>query len=422
MIRSIAFALLVAGCNVPTPKQSHGTHLHDAAPGVDASGTRACARAVVVAESDYMSTNVGLVGLDGEVLTGSVASSATAAVALTAPLSGDVVLPTMPVAGTEVVLIDSGQSSSRIVWVDPETAGKRELSVAAGFWSDPHDYASISATKAYVSRYDTNATPGKMSFDTGGDVLIVDPSGPSITGSIDMTAALGDDRAQALPDTDKIVVVRDRAYVLLGARGFSGTDVPSRLVGIDTTADEVVSTTIFDGLLDCAGLALSPDARRLAVLCSGKKIDSKAPSDLGGSGIALVDLTDQPRVVKRFAATELGVGPVGFFGAFSSNSSLFVESFGFDDPATGESLDDTIVRLDVDSGATSVVLRSAGEPFTLGGITCDASCGACFIADAKRMGGVVHRFSLDSLGTPSQDEPVKVETTPGLPPRYVGLF
>jgi hypothetical protein len=49
-----------------------------------------------------MSTNVALLGLDGSVLAPNVASSATSAVGLAAPLSGDVVTPTMPVRGAEL--------------------------------------------------------------------------------------------------------------------------------------------------------------------------------------------------------------------------------------------------------------------------------------------------------------------------------
>jgi hypothetical protein len=415
--------LLAVGCNVPLPKGSRGTHLGDAAGG-DGGEPGACSRAVVVTESDYMSTNVALLRLDGTVLAPSVASSATGAVGLVAPLSGDVVTPTMPVRGAELVLVDSAQSSSRIVWVDPETAARRELSVATGFWSDPRDYVEVAPGKAYVPRYNPNPAPGKVPFDAGNDVLVLDVARGAVVRSIDVSDALGPDGAKALPDADKIVLAGERAYVLLGAlpRDFSGAQVSSRLVAIDTTRDEVTSVTVLDGLLDCAGLVLSPDAKKLAALCSGKRIDPSARSDLDGSGVALVDITGEPRIVKRIAASDIGDGPIGFFGAFSSASSLVVQTFGFDDPSTGDRRDDALVRLDLDGGPPSIVLESAGEPFTLGGVACDVHCGACFVADAKRDGGVVHRFSIDDAGALSADRIIKVETDPGLPPRYIGLF
>jgi hypothetical protein len=100
MKRTAMVCLLAAGCNVPLPKASRGAHVGDAA--VADGGGGACSRAVVVTESDYMSTNVALLGLDGSVLAPNVASSATSAVGLAAPLSGDVVTPTMPVRGAEL--------------------------------------------------------------------------------------------------------------------------------------------------------------------------------------------------------------------------------------------------------------------------------------------------------------------------------
>src|SRR5215471_6178152 len=100
-MKTAMVCLLVAGCNVPLPKESHGTHIDNRD-----GGANACSRAVVVTESDYQSTNVALLGLDGSVLAPSIASSATRAVGLAAPLSGDVVTPTMRVQGDELVLVD----------------------------------------------------------------------------------------------------------------------------------------------------------------------------------------------------------------------------------------------------------------------------------------------------------------------------
>jgi len=109
-----------------------------------------------------------------------------------------------------------------------------------------------------------------------------------------------------------------------------------------------------------------------------------------------------------------GIGTVSLGRAVNIPANGSIAPLGIDPTA--------LVRLDLTSGITSVALRSAGEPFTLGGVVCDVRCSVCFVADAKRDGGVVHRFSIDDAGALSADRTIKVETSPGLPPRYLGLF
>jgi hypothetical protein len=414
-------AIALAGCNVPEPPRSHGIE-GDASTFLDAGAASACSRAVIVAESDYASTNVAVLAPSGAVLTDSIASSATSSVGLAAPLSGDVVLPTMPVRGSEVVLVDRGKDAGRILWVDPRTTARRELSVATGFYSNPHDYVAISRTRAYVTRYEANPTPGREPFDAGNDVLVIDPTKPSIEASIDLTPALGSNAARALPRPDKIVVVGGRAFVLLGVTsGTFATTAASRIAVLDTATDRVGDVVALDGFEGCFGLALAPSGKELAVLCGGKDVRDEATRDLSKSGVVLVDVTGSPKVSKSFRAADFGDGPVGFFGAYAAPRSLLFQTFGYN-ATSGASADDLLVQLDLDAGTSSVVLRSAGEAFTLGGVTCDLGCGACFAADAKRQGGVVHRFDVDGAGALGSDRLIKPETRPGLPARYLGLF
>jgi hypothetical protein len=419
----IFLVVALASCNVPEPPGSHGI-VGDASTALDGSTAGACSRAVIVVEEpvSYDSSNVAVLSPRGAVLSDSIASSATASVGLSPPLSGDVVLPTMPVRGTEVVLIDSAKAAGRVLWVDPQTpAHRRELSVATGFYANPHDYVAVSRTKAYVTRFNANPTPGREPFDAGNDVLVVDPTTPSILASIDMMPALGSDAGAALPRADKIVVAGGRAFVLLGALAATfAAKVPSRLAVFDVATDRIGDVLTLDGFEDCIGLALSPSGNELAVLCAGS-IQSDSASDLSKSGVVLVDIAGSPKVSKAFHAEAFGGGPVGFFGAYAAPRSLLFQSFGYN-ATSGASADDLLVQLDLDAGTSSIVLRSAGEAFTLGGVTCDLNCGACFVADAGRQGGVVHRLAVDGAGTLSGDRLIKPETRPGLPARYLGLF
>lgn len=418
----VAGAFVVTACDVPAPRGSAGATIPDSG-----TLTEACGRGAVVVEQpleDYGSTNVGLVAWDGTVLAPSIAGSSTSSVGLTAPLSGDVVPPTALVTGPEIVLIDRNRAASKIVWVNVQTAARRELSVApGGFYANPHDYVALSETKAYVTRFGSNPAPGAAPLDTGSDVVVVDPSVPKLVASISMTGSLGDDAAVALPRPDRIVVANGRAYVLLGAlaRGFTST-VPSRLAVVDTARDAVTGSLVLSTYRNCAGLALAPSGKRLSVLCSGTIAQTSA-SDLADSGVVVVDVSvDPPKIEKTIDASTLGAGPVGFYGDHASDSVLLVQTFGYRTDVPTPDADDTVQALDVETGATTSLLRSGGTPFSLGGIVCASACGTCFVADAARAGGILHRFTGWSERTPEEQDAVKVETDPAYPPETLGRF
>jgi hypothetical protein len=418
-----AAVIALAGCNVPVRHGGGGVGTLDAAGGMDGSAGSECGRGVVVVEQgpDYLSTNVALLANDGSVLQGSLASSATSSVGLTAPLSGDVVPPTAAADSGEVVVVDRGAGASRLVWVDLATAKRRVLPVDTGFDSNPQDYAQISATKAYVPRYGQNRSPGEMPFDSGSDLLIVDPTALTITGSIDLRPVVDEASTHTLPDAAKTVVLGSRAYALLSvlsASPDSSANASSRLVTVDVESDAIQGVLSLDGFEDCAGLAVSPDRKNIAVFCSGGGNIQASPTELAGSGVVVVDITSTPAIEKSFRAADLGQNRVGFFGDYSSDASLVFQTFGYTDVSTGASSKDTLVRLDLASGQNAILLD--GTPFSIGGIAC--TCGACFVADSDRQGGVVHRFSVDGRGALSNDRPIKVERDPGLLPRTLGKF
>jgi hypothetical protein len=417
--RAAVVSLLLGACNVPPPpRRTGGIDVPDASR-VDA-GAR-CGRGMTVFESDYQSTNVALIDLEGRVTSESFASSATPSVGLSAPLSGDVASPTERTEGDHVVFIDESVAS-RIIWADLATGSTEELSVAMGFWSDPRDYVEVSSTKAYVPRYLENPEPGKVPFDTGSDVLVLDPSTRTVTGSIDLHPALGGEYPAALPNAARLVVVGDRGYVLLGALENHDLTVPlfdSRLAVIDVTTDRVIDTLELPGLSGCAGLALSPSGTELSVLCSA---NPKTPAaGLAGSGIAVVDISSTPTVMKTFGADAFGKNPLSFYGDYASPDSLAFVTFGELDANDDPVAPDALVVLDLRTGAFETVLESDAVPFTLGGVACDSACAVCFAADAQRNGGVVHRFDVRD-GRLENDQPIKVERRIGLPPRYLGKF
>jgi len=380
-----------------------------------------CGRGLVVVESDYQSSNVSLVDFAGNVLAPSIASSSAENAGFGVALSGDVVVPGSAVAGAELVLLDR-YPAGVLRFVDV-ASGKvtSELSVATGFRANPHDYLLIGPKKAYVTRYESNPNAGAQPWDGGGDVLIVDPSVPSITGRIELSSALAGENASFTPHPGRLLSVGKRVFAVLSAydRTYMNSAV-SRLVEVDAETDTLLSSLPLADLHGCDGLALSPDSRELAISCTGADL-LDAPPSITSSGLALVDITGTPQITKTFAAATFGNNAIGFALDYSLPTRLVFGTLGYVTDAGSRSLD-AILALDTGSGAFTEVVRSASQPFTLGDVRCAPSCGACFVADAERDGGSVLRFPLDAQGELGSFTAVRAETRVGLPPRYLGAF
>jgi hypothetical protein len=356
------------------------------------------------------------------VLSESLVSSSSASSGFGVLISGDVVTPSSPQTGPELVLIDR-YPSGVLRFVELATARVTfELSVATGFRSNPQDYLPLTPERAYVARYEANPNPGRQAWDGGGDVLIVDPSVPVITGRIDLSRALADEPAKFSPHPARLRNVGGRVFALLAAYADDySSGASSRLVELDPERDSLISTLVLDGLRGCAALAVSPDERELAVACTGDDLRNARPT-LDGSGLALIDIQGTPRLTERFEADRLGNAPLGFGLDYAASNVVFFSSLGHFDDSGAPAVQDSLLRLDTHTGQVEQLLQSAGEPFTLGGARCAPSCGVCFAADAKRLGGSVLLFPVDGAGNLAAPSAIRAETRIGLPPRYLGAF
>jgi hypothetical protein len=408
---ALLLALSLTACGASAPGNTGGT---DVKPGP-------CGRGLVVLESDYQSTNASLVSFDGEVLSSSFASSATKLPGGGPLFLGDVVAPTMPQPGASVALL-SRFPDHAIVWLDVATGDlAARLSLAQGFSSNPQDYVAIDAHKAYASRLDPNLAPGAEPFDGGSDMVIVDPTVPAIVGRIDLSSALSGELDGFYPRPNRIVIDDDRAIVLLSAYNLAfDASAASRLVLIDTATDAILATKVLDGMHGCTGLALAPGGGRVAVACSGT-FQNDMSSTLAEAGLVVLarhgDALDEEA---RFSASDLGGAPLGFSAAFAGDDRVLFTTFG-EDPTSGAARDDTAQVITWKTGDHEVLLRSNGQPFTLGEVRCASACGACFVTDASRDGGVVQRLRVEASGL-TPDSATRADTVLGLPPRYLGAF
>ena len=410
-----AFVVASLGCDVESADNTPGIQL-DGGP----EGT--CNRGVVVVNSDFASANISLLSLQGEVLSSSFISSASTTTGLSAPLSGDVAMPTTRLDGSSIVLIDR-YPASVVTWVNLQSGTPSgQLSVATGFIANPRDYLQLSIEKAYVSRYESNLQAGKEPFDDGGDILIIDPTARTISGRIAMEPAMQGAADGFYPHPDKLLAVGSSVAVLLGAQtAYYDASLSSRIARVNPSNNAIEQTIVLEGMHDCSAMAQSPSGEEIAVACSGQ-FDVDLDNMIAESGIVLVSTKGNWEEKKRFPAATFGMGPVGGAVAYASERTvvfLTTGEFGGEVPARKE---DALVVLDTDAGVFETVLRSDGMAYSLGDVRCDSACGVCFATDAQRSGGVLHRFEVSEDGFLGNRTQIVVDTVVGLPPRGLGWF
>lgn len=390
--------LALAACASPAPEAPRGT---DVAP-------TAFGRGVFTVNTDYQSTNISLVGLDGSRLSGSFLSSDLSSSAL----SADVYPPSMTLPGDDLVLLD--RSRSLVTWADVRTAEIRaQFHAGDKDAQNPWDYLPVAADKAYIVRYQPTSPGGS------GDVIVVNPMTASVTTPVGARVAID----TSLPSgygafPARGVVAGGRAYVVVVVATSDYQYDSSYIVAIDTTTDKVVQTRTIDGVHDCTGMALSPSGAELALSCSGDLLadGSLSQANAGVVLLATEDLSERG----RFDASALGAGVPGFFLSYASERKLLAVLTG----NVNDTIDDAAVEIDLDSKKPREVHRA--PPFQIGAALCpariDGKTGeppACFITDADK--GVLLRYPVDggSLGAPTS---IVVDDEIGLPPRYLGQF
>src|SRR6185295_5105951 len=203
-----------------------------------------------------------------------------------------------------------------MTWVDPQTCAIRSQLSVSDFKSFPHDVISVSASKAYVTRFGTNVTPTSDPMSRGEDLIIVNPradGGPIITGRIDLApyeAPVAGALIQARPDRG--ILVGTKVYVTLASQSadYASTG-QGRIVVVDTATDTVSGMIALPGLAGCARLDYFAGDQMLYAACGG------ASSDLDPSataGVALIDVGANPPAVSK-------VVPASAFGGKAVNFS-----------------------------------------------------------------------------------------------------
>jgi hypothetical protein len=356
-----------------------------------------------VIDSDYMSVSLavadaatGMVAHDGCVSSGSKAPG------LTTALSGDVVLPSQPQPGHELLLID--RTNAVLTWLDPASCQVlRQLNVGEGKPANPHDVIPVSAHKAYVTRFAEEAS----------DLAIIDPTAATIIGHVDLrglsTQPDGDKPALVMPDRG--LLVGGKVYVSLGEMSADyQTGGPARLAVVDPATDAVSGTIDLPSLRSCGVVTALPDGSKLAVGCSG--IYADPATQIGQSGVGWVDLAASPPAVSVVAAAAFGAPVSAGDVAVLSPNAAFTIAVG----DTTSKRPDALWAFDFAGGPPRKVLEGT-QPFTLGGLLGDPATGKVFVGDANPTTPRI--VVIDASNAAAAPTSVSVN---GLPPRSLALY
>jgi hypothetical protein len=377
-----ALAAALSACNV-TPATTSG--------GVDLPERGECPRGVAVVSSDYQSSEIALLAPSGDVKSAAFMSSAsTEATNLAAPLSGDIGVASARSRPGELVIIDRF-GTNVLSFVDTKTAQVRaQLPVGTGFEANPQGYLELSEHQAFVPRLGENASPGRQRFDAGSDLLLVDPSVPSIVDSLAMPRKDG-----YLPNPAAITRHGDDLLVTLQhARADYSGMAEGELVAIAASDLSFRYRLALSGLKNCGRAEPSPSGAWLAVACSAFVDRKGAAAEPQTSGLVVFDaLTEPPSERRRFGAQDLVGGPMQSSIEFVSERLVLFKT----QTALGADRDNQLWSLDLETGGAALLATAArgesglGFGIAFGGMSCRANCGdPCVIADASR--GKLLRF------------------------------
>jgi hypothetical protein len=378
---------------------------------------------LVVLSSDYQTTSVSLVDPRARALVHDrCVDSNTVPPKLSLALSGDVMLASQPQVGGDVVLIDN--TNNALSWVVPQTCVIRDQLSVGDFKALPHDVISVSASKAYVIRFGTNAAPTSDPLSRGDDLLIVNPraeGGASIIGRIDMApyaAPVAGAVIQARPDRG--LLVGDKAYVTLASQSddFASTG-EGRIVIVDTATDTVSGMIALPGLAGCARLDYFAGDKMLYAACGGS---SSAANQSASAGVALIEIgVDPPVVSKVIPASAFAGRSINFsWVAPVSGDLFFAASFGAKDFATNAQLAPDAVSAVVPSTGTVSKLIEGGA-YNLGRAALLASPGTLFVPDADSTKPMLHVFAVSAAGAVPADD-LDANPSVHLPPREIAWY
>src|SRR6185369_15409053 len=179
---------------------------------------------------------------------------------------------------------------------------RTQLPVGTGFEANPQQYLELDERHAFVPRLGENRLPGREPFDSGSDVLVVDPTAAAIIDSLPLPRKKG-----YLPNPSAISHIgADLLVTLVHANADFSDMADSELVAISASTLQVHYRLPLQGLKNCGRAEALPSQQRLVLACSSFLDRRGNAADPSASALVVLDLRQDPPVeVRRFTALEL---------------------------------------------------------------------------------------------------------------------
>jgi hypothetical protein len=367
-------------------------------------------------DTGFQASSVSILDPNGGVIHGDCIDSNPPNGGVIPLISTDVVMPSQPQRGGNLVLIDRG--NGLLTTVNPTTCQVvRQIMVpgAGGVKTNPHDLVTVADHKAYVTRYQPNlaaTTPAQM----GNDVVVIDPTTGAFVSRIDVDAyASTVAGATILARPDRAIIAGGKIVVSLNEADASyKTYGDGQVIVIDPATDAVVTSVTLAGLHDCEGMDYVAATQTLLVACGGTYL---AANQALQSGIAVVDLgASPPSVTRTMTGPAFGNQPVNFSWVLAAppaggGTRAFA---GTNDPNLVAP--DVLFSFDYLLGTTMQVTTS--DPYSLGPSAATASL--LFVPEFLGRTPRVQLF--DITGTPQATTAFAPDTVNNLSPVEVAWY
>jgi hypothetical protein len=399
---------------------------------IDSGTPRRSGPVYAVINSDWTSSAISLLDVDGKVLADNYLNSGSRPAGLVTVLSGDVELPKRSGEHGVLVILDRFRTDvvTRIRVSDGALLGQvkthtpPEQSTTSSYSSNPHDYLYIDAETAYVTRSEPNIDSNAPAIDRGDDLLRINPTTMQRTGErIDLGALAqkvvgpsGEVTAYARPS--RMVRLGRTVVVGIGRSAFDFTAVGDGVVALVDLDSKVVTGFPIPGLKNCTDVEAVPnDDDTLLVSCGGDWMtDIKATA-----GIALVGIANGTAQIEQIWRAKDDATMVPLTSSTVSLGGTLVGAAANDYAGSGA---DVYAVLDLATGSKTTITSITPGKGVFGTPTFDAASGLLLLPDAsmdrdKRPTAGLRRFRRSPDGSFTELGLVKVATSTDMPVRHV---